>query len=108
MPPLAHFGADGTEQVGVLITLIGRLAWPRSLPCPAPRDRVFLAYARFILEPDFDHFTGRNVCGVGLKRIGEVFLKAAITASSCPGCCGRALMWEKPRDASSFEMVRSQ
>ena len=33
-----------------------------SLPCPAPRDRVFLAYARFILEPDFDHFTGRNVC----------------------------------------------
>ena len=80
MPPPCPFWADGTEQVGVLATLTGRLAWPCSRSCPTPRDRVFLADARFILKPDFDRFAGRNVYGVGLGRIGEVFLKAAITA----------------------------
>ena len=105
MPPPCPFWGNGTERVGVLITLIGRLAWPRSPPCPigffwpmraSSWNQISLALP-----------VGMS-SGVGLKRIGEVFLKAAITASSCPGCCGRALMWEKPRDASSFEMVRSQ
>lgn len=48
------FGADGPEQIGVVIALIGWQAWPGSLLCPDAYLTVLLSNARFILEPDFD------------------------------------------------------
>lgn len=103
----ASFGADRTEQIGVFVSLVCRLAWSGSFSGPEPRLTVLLADTRFILEPNLDRFSFRNIRYMGSKCVGEVFLKVSMTRVSCLGCCGRALMWEKPMAASSLEMVRS-
>ena len=66
--------ANGTEDVGVGITLVGGLGWPCSAFCPLPHDAVFLTDAGFVLEPDFYRRFGRHMFQVGLQRIAEVFL----------------------------------
>ena len=40
---------DGTEEIGVLVALVGRLSWSRATLCPLPDDAVLLAYAGFVL-----------------------------------------------------------
>lgn len=99
---------DGAEQIGILIALIGRLAWPGSFAGPQANDTVLLTDACFILPPDLYCLGGRNAAQVGGKRVVEVFLKASITRASCLGCCGRALMWEKPRSCKICETWRSE
>jgi hypothetical protein len=42
--------ADGSEQIGVFIPLIGWLTRPRSAPCPLANLAVLLADARFVLH----------------------------------------------------------
>ncbi len=46
--------ADGAEQVGAFVALIGGLAWARAAPGPLPHEAVLLADAGFVLEPDLD------------------------------------------------------
>jgi hypothetical protein len=54
--------ADSTEEIGPFVAGIAQRAGPASLARPNPRQRAFLAYAGFVLEPDFDRF------GLGVLR----------------------------------------
>jgi len=53
--------ADGAEQVGVLVALVGRLSGTCSASGPLPDLAVLLAYAGFVLEPDLYRRAGRQV-----------------------------------------------
>lgn len=77
--------ADRPEQPGIVVALVGRLAWPRASPGPLPDDAVLLADPGLVLEPDLDRFSFRQMAGVGAQDAGEVFLNASMTAGSCPG-----------------------
>jgi len=80
---LAFSRTDGAEDVGPIRTLIVGRARPRSTPCPAPRDFVLLAYARFVLKPDFD-FGAFAKFRPDLRHLRrEVFLKASRANSFC-------------------------
>jgi hypothetical protein len=74
--------ADGAEQVGVLVALIGWLTRPCSPLCPLPNDAVLLANARLVLPPDLDGLVARQMPGMCLQRAREVFLYSAITLVS--------------------------
>ena len=41
--------ADGAEQIGVVVALVGGLPWPRSAPGPLPNLAVLLADAGLVL-----------------------------------------------------------
>ena len=71
---LAAGRTDRAEEIGVFITLIGRLAWPRAAFGPLPNKAVLLADASFILKPDFDRNAFRNIGEMGAQRLREVFL----------------------------------
>lgn len=77
--------ADRPEQPGVVVALVGWLAWPRASPGPLPDDAVLLADPGLVLEPDLDRLSLRQMAGVGAQDAGEVFLNASMTAGSCPG-----------------------
>lgn len=98
---------DGSEQIGVLVALVCRLAWPGSFFGPLPHLSVLLANARFVLEPDLNRFVSWQMAYMRLECIGKVFLKASMTLAFWAGWCGLALMWEKPRATRSLETVRS-
>lgn len=98
---------DGSEQIGVLVALVCRLAWPGSFFGPLPHLPVLLANTCFVLEPDLNWFVSRQMAYMGLERVGEVFLKASMTLAFCAGWRGLALMWEKPMATRSLETVRS-
>src|SRR3981189_1673535 len=87
---------DCAEQIGVFVTLILGLARSRALFGPLVDQTVLLPDAHLVLEPDLDRRCRRkrihNLC----DQSGEVFLKAVIACASCAGCCGRALICEKP------------
>ena len=104
---LARPGADGAEQVGVGVALIGGQAWPGAPLRPNSRTAVLLSQSGLVLEPDFDPRGLGKTGYVGRQRAGEVFLNASMTRSSCLGCCGRALMCEKDSAASRSEIPRS-
>ena len=95
-------GTDGTEQIGAVIALVGRLARPRSPPRPLAHEPVLLADARLVLEPNLDWRSLRQLRQMNVQDLGEVFLKAATIRASCAGWRGRALMCEKPSFFSSF------
>lgn len=65
--------ADGAEQVGALIALVGRLAGPRAAPRPLPDDAVLLTDASLILEPDLDRPAPGDMSEVRLQGRGEVY-----------------------------------
>ena len=92
---------DRAEQIGVVVALVGGLSGPRSTPGPLADEAVLLANSGFILEPDFDRRRLGDAFEMSLQRAGEVFLNASTIRSSCAGCRGRALMWEKPSFFSS-------
>src|SRR5829696_2221346 len=99
--------ADGAEQVGTFVALIGGLAWARAAPRPLPHEAVLLADAGFVLEPDLDRLALRQAGAVSVQRRGEVFLKAATVSSSLAGWHGRALTCEKPSCLRILPIVRS-
>ena len=80
---LALGRTDGAEDVGPIRALVMGRARSRSAPGPAPRDLVLLAYARFVLKPDFDlgAFAKFRPDLRHLRR--EVFLKASRANSFC-------------------------
>ena len=88
---------DRTEEIGILVALVGRLARPRAAAGPLPHDAVLLADPGFILEPDFYRLVFRHAGQMGAQRACEVFLNSSmIRAESCAGWRGRALTWLKP------------
>ena len=74
--------ADRSEQIGVVIALVGGLPWPRSAPGPLPNLAVLLADAGLVLKPDFDRRRLRQSFEMSLQRGGKVFLKASTIRSS--------------------------
>ena len=94
--------ADRSEQIGVVVALVGWLAGPRSAPGPLPDLTVLLADAGLVLKPDLDWRRVRQAVEMGAQRAREVFLNASTIRSSWPGCRGLALMCEKPSFFKSF------
>ena len=92
----ASSGTNGAEEIGAVVTLIGRLTRPRSAPGPLEHEAVLLADAGFVLKPDLDWRRRRQTVEMSAQREREVFLKASTIRSSWAGWRGRALMWEKP------------
>jgi hypothetical protein len=45
---------DCTEEIGIIVTLVGRLARSRSTSSPLADEAVLLTDAGLVLEPDFD------------------------------------------------------
>jgi len=66
--------ADRTEQVGVLVALIGGLSGTRPTSGPLPDLAVFLAYAGFVLKPDLYRRAGGQIGQMRAQRPWEVFL----------------------------------
>jgi hypothetical protein len=77
--------ADGAEQVGALVALVGRLARPRAPSGPLADDTVLLPDAGFILEPDLDLPAFGQVGQMRAQRAREVFLYASTISPSWPG-----------------------
>ncbi len=92
----ATLWADRTEQIGIVVALVGGQPGTGSFPRPEANLTVLLPDARFVLEPDLHRRSLRQISYVGCERVGEVFLNASITRPSCSGCCGRPEMLEKP------------
>ena len=82
-------GADGSKQIGVLVTLVLWLAGPRSFLRPLVNDAILLTNPGFILPPNFNRGFGRQVAYRCRQCPREVFLKASIVSGFCPGCWGR-------------------
>jgi hypothetical protein len=80
--PDASGGTNGAEEIGALIALIGRLTGARSSPGPLPHEAVFLADARFVLEPDLDWRRRRQGIEMSAQRAREVFLNVSTIRSS--------------------------
>lgn len=78
-------GTDRTEQPGVFVALIGRLARPCSAPGPLANEAVLLADPRFILKPNLDRGFRRQFGQMSAQRRCEVFLYAAMISASCAG-----------------------
>lgn len=76
-----------TEDVGVFVALIFGLPRTRAFFRPLIDEAVFLADARFILEPDLNRRSGRErfVLQRLIQTCAEVFLKASITPACCSG-----------------------
>ena len=60
--------ADGAEQIGALVALVGRLPRPRAAPGPLPDEAVLLADPGLVLEPDLD-----------LRRLRGMFARCAFS-----------------------------
>ena len=99
--------ADRAEQVDVLISLVGRLAWSRPSPRPLPDDAVLLADPGFILEPYFDRGRLTEAVQMSFQSPREVFLNASMISRSWPGWRGRALTWLNPSFFRSVPTYRS-
>ena len=78
-------GANGAEQIGVVIALVGRLARSRSAPGPLPNLAVLLADPGLILKPYLDRRRLRQAFEMSFQRAREIFLNASTIRSSCAG-----------------------
>ena len=65
--------ADGAEQIGALIALIGGLTRPCAFAGPEVDKAVLLSQPGLILPPNLYGFAASNVAHMGGKRRGEVF-----------------------------------
>ena len=99
--PFSLGRADGPEQIGRLGPLVVRRHGPGSASCPAPGDFVLLAYAGFILPPDFYGFACRLKGGDLVQAGGEVFLNASSASVSWAWWRGRADSLRNPMARNS-------
>ena len=67
--------ADGAEQVGALVALVGGLDRPRAAARPLPDKAVLLADPRLVLEPDLDLLLARHAREVGRERARGSFFE---------------------------------
>ena len=77
------FGADRTEQIGRLGSLIMRGSGTRALPGPAISELVLLADPHLVLEPDLYRCTRRKLGADFCHAVGKVFLNASTASGSC-------------------------
>jgi hypothetical protein len=75
-------GADGAEQIGVVVALISGLPGPRSATGPLADETVFLTGPSLVFKPDFDGRGLRQSFEMSLQRAREVFLNASTIRSS--------------------------
>jgi len=66
--------ADGAEQIGALVALVGRLSGPRAASGPLPHETVLLPDPGFVLEPDLDWRPLGQIGQMRAQRAREVFL----------------------------------
>lgn len=99
--------ADGAEQIGAFVALVGGLDRPCAASGPLPNQAVLLADAGLVLEPDLDRLSTGYAADMSFERAREVFLNAWMTSPFCFGWRGRALTCEKPRCFKSLPTVRS-
>jgi hypothetical protein len=78
-------GANGAEQIGVVVALVGRLARSRSAPGPLPNLAVLLADPGLVFKPYLDGRRLRQPIEMSLQRAREIFLNASTIRSSCAG-----------------------
>jgi hypothetical protein len=71
---LAPGWTNRAKQIGVFVALIGRLTRTCSTPSPLTDQAILLADAGFVLEPDFDGRSRRQMSEMRLQRRVEVFL----------------------------------
>jgi hypothetical protein len=76
---LAAQGTDGTEQIGVVVALIGRQAGPRAGLGPQPGAAILLAEPGLILEPNLDALVLGQMAYMRGERAREVFLNPSST-----------------------------
>jgi hypothetical protein len=74
--------ADRAEQIGVVVTLVGGLPWPRSAPGPLADKTVLLSNPGLVFKPDFDRRDLGQAVEMSLQCVREVFLKASTIRSS--------------------------
>jgi hypothetical protein len=77
--------ADGAEDVGGDVAVVADHSGPRADRRPDVGVTAFLAYAGFVLEPDFQGSAGGGPGERGFDQAGEVFIKAA---SASGAFCG--------------------
>jgi hypothetical protein len=65
---------DCTEEIGIIVTLVGRLARSRSTSSPLADEAVLLTDAGLVLEPDFDRGFLRQIRQMNTQRARKVFL----------------------------------
>ena len=66
--------ADRAEEIGVIVTLVGRLTRSRSASSPLADEAILLADAGLVLEPDFDRGFLRQIRQMNAQRARKVFL----------------------------------
>jgi hypothetical protein len=65
-------GADGADQIGVVVALISGLPGPRSATDPLADETVFLTDPSLVFKPDFDRRRLRQSFETSLQRAREV------------------------------------
>jgi hypothetical protein len=76
---------DCSEQIGVVVALIGGLPWPRSAPGPLADKTVLLSNPGLVLEPYFHRRRLGDAFQMSPQRAREVFLNPSTIRSSCIG-----------------------
>ena len=71
---LAPGRTDRAKQIRVCVALIGGLTRTCSTASPLTDQAILLADAGFVLEPDFDGRSRRQMREMDLQRLTEVFL----------------------------------
>ena len=64
--------ADGAEQIGVVVALVGRLTGPGSASGPLSDLAVLLGDAGLVLKPDLDERRVGNAFEMGAQRARDV------------------------------------
>jgi hypothetical protein len=73
---------DRSEQIGVVVALVGGLPWPRSAPGPLPNLAVLLADAGLVFKPYFHRRRLGDAFQMSPERAWEVFLNPSTIRSS--------------------------
>ena len=74
----AALWADGSEDISVFVTLIGRQARPCAFLGPNAGSSVLLSNPRFILKPQFNWFALGQIGYVRGEGSAEVFLNVSM------------------------------
>jgi len=77
--------ADRTEEICIVVALVGWLPRPRPFAGPLVNDPVLLADAGLVLEPEFDRSIFGDLLEMGVQSGRKVFLNASMISTSCPG-----------------------
>ena len=78
-------GADRTEEICIVVALVGWLPRPRTFASLLVNDPILLADAGLALEPEFDRRIFGDLLKMGVQSGREVFLNASMISTSCPG-----------------------